>query len=155
MAFVDSSLDLGDDEARAKFPYVYNVSFAVGYVGYNCRDDVMLVQYFLTKIWERSSVPPPAGAMTVDGWMGPITDRWIRTFQSGVTMNKPSPDAMVHDGIVDRALVGRYGSISGRTYTIIALNFSFYNRYPELYYFLPTAPDLPALLAYSLTKTEP
>jgi hypothetical protein len=84
MAFVDNTIDMGSDESQAEYPFVYNVTFAVGYPGYNCRDDVYLVQYFLKKIWESSSAPQPAGEMKVDGWMGPITDRWIRRFQRGL-----------------------------------------------------------------------
>jgi len=152
MAFVDYSLEVGEVNGF-NYPFVYNVSYKVGYVGYNCRDDVLLVQYFLKKIWERSSARPPGGVMKVDGWMGPITDRWIREFQSGATMTPPTSDAMVHDGIVDRATGGASSTEAGQTWTIMGLNFSFRNRYPELYDILPLAPDLPPLLAYALAQS--
>jgi hypothetical protein len=152
MAFVDYSLEVGEVNGR-DYPYVYNVSFKVGFAGYNCRDDVMLVQYFLKKIWERSSAPRPGGTMKVDGWMGPITDRWIRKFQSGATLKPPSPDVMVHDGIVDRAIGGTDSTEYGQKWTILALNFGFRNRYPELYDILPFAPDVPALLTSALASS--
>jgi hypothetical protein len=66
MAFVDYSLDFGED--KVEYPYIYNVSYAVGYIGGNCRDDVLRVQYFLKKIWERvKGAMPPSGTMVVDG----------------------------------------------------------------------------------------
>lgn len=151
MAFVDYSLEVGEVNGL-NYPYVYNVSYKVGFAGYNCRDDVFLVQYFLKKIWERTSAPPPGGIMKVDGWMGPTTDRWIRKFQSGATITPPNPEAMVRDGIVDKAYGGTASTGYGQTWTILGLNFSFRNRYPELYAILPFAPDLPPLLAIALAS---
>jgi hypothetical protein len=149
MAFVDSSLDI----AVKKYPYIYNVSFAVGYGRYNVRDDVLLIQYFLKKIWARLERKPPIGVMEVDGLMGPTTDRWIRNFQSGGTMVTPDSTVMYQDGIVNRAVGAQEISGSEMNYTIVMLNYNFGKKYPELFYILPAAPDLPPELAYSLTKT--
>jgi hypothetical protein len=152
MAFVDSSLDI----VEKNYPYIYNVSFAVGYGRYNVRDDVLLVQYFLKKIWDkhRTKAQPPAGTMAVDGWMGPTTDRWIRNFQSGATMKIPDPSVMFQDGIVNRAVAAQSVAGSDKSYTIVMLNYNFQVKYPELYPMLPAAPDLPPELAYSLSTTS-
>ena len=149
MAFVDYSVGVGE-EGKEKFPYIYNVSFSVGFAGISCRDDVMLVQYLLKKIWERSYHPPPDGTMLVDGWMGPITDRWIRRFQKGDAFDVPEPGLMLQDGIVDSARGSTYASNTGLCWSIVYMNVRFKYTYPELYDRLPTAPDLPPLLAHSL-----
>jgi hypothetical protein len=60
---------------------------------------------------------------------------------------------MVHDGIVDRAMGGEATTIQHRTWSIAMLNAAFKKKYPELYYILPTAPDLPPLLAYALAQS--
>jgi hypothetical protein len=155
MAFVDYSLNFPPED-KVDYPWIYNVSYGIGYVGVNSRDDVMLVQYLLKKIWERvKGAMPPAGNMVVDGWMGPTTDRWIRDYQSGRVFDPPQPSLMVHDGIVDRAMGGEDTPIQHRTWTIIMLNVGFKKKYPELYYTLPAAPDLPPLLASSLAQGMP
>jgi hypothetical protein len=69
-------------------------------------------------------------------------------------MNQPEANSMVQDGIVNRALYGTQ-TPSGHDWTLIGLNASSKNRYPELYYILPTAPDLPPLLANSLAGSTP
>lgn len=155
MAFIDSSLELGE-KMNAKYPYIYNVSFAVGYGKYNVRDDVLLVQYFLKKIWDKhkTKAQPPAGVMKVDGFMGPTTHRWIKNFQSGATMKTPDPTVMYQDGIVNRAVADSLIAETERTWTIVMLNYNFEVKYPELYYILPLAPDLPPELAYSLSRTS-
>ncbi len=149
MAFVDRSLELGEE--WTDFPYIYNVTFAVGYGKVNALDDVMLVQYFLKKIWEKisASKPRPSGNLVVDGLMGPITHRWIKNFQSGGTLKEADHNWMVQDGVVDRA-VGDAVVSGRRIWTILNLNLNFKIKYPELYPILPVAPDLPPLLAASL-----
>jgi len=155
MAFVDSSLELGE-EMDTQYPYIYNVNYAVGYGKINVRDDVLLVQYFLKKIWDKHKyqATPPPGVMKVDGFMGPTTHRWIKNFQSGATMKTPDPTVMFQDGIVNRAVADTLVAGTERSYTIVMLNFNFKVKYPELYYILPIAPDLPPELAYSLTMTS-
>jgi hypothetical protein len=101
----------------------YNVTMAVGPAGTapNRRDDVLLVQYFLTNVagtldyW----VPPRTDRpLQVDGRMGSDTAAWIKSYQNSMT------DHTTRDGRIDRAL-GASGSISGKRYTILFLNHHF------------------------------
>lgn len=151
MAFIDYELEI-PQEYREEFPYIYNVSYAVGYGGcYNFPEDVFLVQYFLKKIWERAG-QPPAGSMKLDGRMGKTTDRWIRAYQRGETMDVPTTVYMGQDGRVDRAHGGIYAPRTGMGWTILCLNIDFKREYPGLFYNLITTPDLPAILAWGLVN---
>ena len=57
-------------------PPIYNVEQAVGQNSPNARGDVMLVQYLLHHLYGNA-----APDLKVDGWIGPITLRWIKQFQ--------------------------------------------------------------------------
>src|SRR5262245_38868920 len=92
------------DKTDTEFlPMFYNVTFSVGpgrdynwqdddgnwkhahRGAINRRDDVMLVQYFLKRIYQFTpGLIAPEGIMTVDGFNGPITQRWIVAFQNDV-----------------------------------------------------------------------
>jgi hypothetical protein len=119
--------------------FFYNVSLAVGPkdTAPNRRDDVLLVQYLLKGIAERSKdetlpfsngwVPPPTVTgkpFQVDGVVGRDTAVWIQSYQDAVA--KAGPSMISADGRVDRAL-GVISSISHTVYTILYLNIEFGN----------------------------
>jgi len=57
---------------------------AVGTNAPNKRDDVLLVQYFLKRIYEKpedQQLSRPSTPMVVDGYFGPTTRNWILMFQ--------------------------------------------------------------------------
>jgi hypothetical protein len=89
----------------------------------NRRDDVLLVQYILINIagkivvgpgWQVWTPPKTARPFLVDGWMGPVTAAWIKSYQN-------SHRYLFKDGRIDRAL-GISSSISHTVYTILLLN---------------------------------
>jgi hypothetical protein len=148
MAFVDTTED-------DRLPSFYNVSFSVGASATtgevrnvivwddenkqyqsvtwentseaaNHRDDVLLVQFLLKKVWQehldqtvtKLGPPPEPGSIAVDGWYGAITGRWISRFQAAMAQ---SGHNIAQDGRVDRAQ-GLSASISHTYYTICWLN---------------------------------
>lgn len=113
--------------------YFYNVEQAVGPTGVNNRSDVYLVQYLLKGIWE------PHGP-TVDGWIGPQTNAYIKAFQKQIRQQKV--DVAV-DGRVDRALSAR-SSVSKTAYTILAMNHCLRGVNPKAYELLPARVPLNA-----------
>jgi peptidoglycan hydrolase-like protein with peptidoglycan-binding domain len=117
----------------------YNVSAAVGNHCHNMAEDVMLVQLFLKKFFER--FPSPKGELKVDGVCDPVTVTWIKAFQ---TMMRNS----VHpDGIVSRARSPR-PTRAPAAYSIFWLN-KFIRLEPddnEWYLHLPLNPNVPARL---------
>ncbi len=151
MAFVDTYTVEGSDEEK-KF---YNVSMAVGLNAPNQRDDVMLVQYMLKRVYEKPVYPKftlsqQRGEMTVDGICGPVTARWIGHFQTDVRTTGAN---VLVDWRIDRALAGM-ASISGTEYTIHLLNDAFRAHYPDIYENMQGDPDVPpevrgALLLHS------
>jgi len=136
MAFRDQANPIGD---------FVNVTFAVGRNAPNYRTDVMLVQYLLLKHYNSpGSQTRPAGNMVVDGYHGPITQKWINQYQRELL----APDVpTAQDGRVDRAY-GMMGSISKTIYVIIQMNASFKHRYPPGH--LDTDPECPPLLKAEL-----
>jgi hypothetical protein len=151
MASVDS-YQVEGEEGEKRF---YNVDMAVGPNAPNRRDDVLLVQYMLKRVYERPvykklTLSPQQGTMSVDGISGPITARWIRHFQSDV---RTAGGSVVVDGRIDRALPGGAASISGTEYTIFWLNDAFRGHYPEIFNNMPVHPDVPADLKAALLRS--
>jgi peptidoglycan hydrolase-like protein with peptidoglycan-binding domain len=144
MAFIDA-----DNTGEADIPYFYNLTSAVG-GGREClKEDVMLVQYFLKKIYEHKNEikNKPYGEMVVDGKFGPITRNWILSFQIRQQANA--------DGIVDKAsnqANNRMGSISKTIYTIRLLNNGMRILYREFYRTLPYQQEVPADLRLALLQ---
>lgn len=99
------------------YPYLYNLDLGVGHSHHqpNCRDDVMLVQYLLKRIYERAQAADPplnpnagsawgSGQLTlitelkVDGHWGPQTQSAIEQFQLEL---QRSGVEVIADGCVD------------------------------------------------------
>jgi hypothetical protein len=110
---------------------MYDVTMGVGpdTDGFYQRDDIMLVQYLLKKVWEKHAndinppLPqPPNSTIAVDGIFGPITANWILQYQQAV--NAQGKTELVADGRVDR---GTFGAtpVHVDSYTIAQLNFMF------------------------------
>ncbi len=132
----------------------YNVNRAVGQGAPNRRDDVMLVQLLLKKIYARNrGLGTPPGTMVVDGYCGPITLGWIQHFQRQAKAVKQINIAT--DGIVDRFLGGRHGTISGTVYTILHLNGVIRKDDPGAWEALEDDPDCPLALGQQLLFNGP
>jgi len=119
---------------------IYNVNMAVGKNAPNRKDDVMLVQYMLKRIYEkpvyeRAALSKPQSVMVVDGFLGPITIQWITRFQ--LDARDRFGFRVVIDGRVDR-------STATTTYTIDHINNAFKGHYPEIHEKMPVHPDVPA-----------
>lgn len=144
-----------------RLKHIWNVSEAVGKGAPNEPDDVMLVQYMLTKLYEdvhRGGRLRPPGEMTVDGICGPVTQRWILAFQTDLNQDVASMVSM--DGRIDRAHglftslpggVAVPGTALGRmVYTIVVMNRVFGDDFPEYHADPRRAPDMPAELKRAL-----
>ena len=140
------------------FPFMYNVTMAVGKDSANKRDDVMLVQYCLKHIWANPTrfspalPPPPKGDMTVDGICGPTTRRWIVEFQIHSIRRG---HAVAVDGIVDSLKDSTISSISQTTYTIALLNSALKQARPDLFQNIALDPEAPAELKLALGLVLP
>jgi hypothetical protein len=131
----------------------FNVSRSVGKGGSNDRGDLMLVQLLLKKYYAKigsvlPEIKPPPGKMVVDGMYGPTTATWIVRFQ--LLQNPKWTRGIACDGLVDRAKDPWFGSISGTTYTILALNHRLRQLDPQGYERLASDPECPTLLAGEL-----
>lgn len=152
------------------YPHIYNVDMAVGvakstYVNPNShtvvyskpqpnkRDDVMLVQYFLKRIYQECDrVMPPlpdtggASKLKVDGLHGPKTQKAIETFQLELRRRGTN---IATDGCVDSEK-GEVSSISKTQYTITWLNKYFGSLHPDLIINVSADPECPAELKQKL-----
>jgi hypothetical protein len=133
----------------ADFPFAFNVDRGVGpgLGGSYRRDDIMLVQYLLKKVWEQNFFvaadppldrPPAPGSIKPDGIYGPITQRWILEYQK---MMKKRANIRV-DGRVDRK-VGRETPIFHAFFTIAFLNRQFHDAAPDTFLNFIDDPDCP------------
>ena len=108
----------GDSQAAAWF---YNISATVGLGRANNRVDVKLVQYLLMRLFDRwKAIRPPGPAISVDGFCGPITARYITQFQRRVW---PS----IADGVVNRAY-----KPNNTSRTIVGLNLVYNAQFGDL-----------------------
>jgi len=131
---------------------IYNVTMAVGsQYAPNKRDDVLLVQFFLKKIYEHRDSPyvlPEAGSMVVDGLCGPTTKAWIRHFQTAGRFNNRKGWV---DGRIDRAQGSGIATVQKAIYWISFLNNDFAVLYGlTIYDNLWMIPDMPPELTGSL-----
>ncbi|MGH9947711.1 MAG: peptidoglycan-binding domain-containing protein [Pyrinomonadaceae bacterium] len=150
------------------YPHVYNVAMTVGIrqggdawgnyeAAYysNRRDDVMLVQYLLKRVYQRGAVADPpldqsngACELKVDGYYGPKTQKAITSYQFEMKKNGRS---IATDGCVDpEGPQGSTSTISQTGYTISWLNKYFYLLYPELFPNIALDPECPAELKMSV-----
>ena len=155
MPFVAPFFANGGATAMTKF---YNVTDAVGAGTPNRKLDVMLVQYFLKRIYEHPEYAPamPQGKMVVDGVCGPITKNWILKFQ--LDANEEFGGVAL-DRRVDRARGGaagqKKGTISGTFYTVLFMNDAFNDRYPQEFNNPQAMKDAPAELRLALQSSTP
>ncbi|MBS0428105.1 MAG: peptidoglycan-binding protein [Proteobacteria bacterium] len=147
-------------QSSQPFP-AYNVDWAVGRIGSNARDDVMLVQallrifyYELMGFTDVGFEPPPNATdpIAVDGRIGPITQSHIVHFQSQIAA-KGSPTTQ--DGIFDPFRgPGQLSTITHSRYSLDALNSGcnhFCNKQGiDNYRNLPNRQDVPAALRAAL-----
>jgi hypothetical protein len=150
------------------YPFIYNVDMAVGVFKQaydfgtpdgplvtqeeqpNKRDDVMLVQYLLKRVYQAGEMASPQlkggkadpASLEVDGYCGPKTRSAIEHFQLEMMFNGRN---IATDGCVDpeRGLVS---SITETGYTITWLNKYFWILYPALAPNLAIDYECPALL---------
>lgn len=130
----------------------------------NKRDDVMLVQYLLKRVYQRGqAAQPPLNAggvgdphapiteLKVDGLCGPKTQGAINHFQMEMKKNGRS---IATDGCVDPEHGNSAtSSISKTGYTISWLNKYFWILYPEVAPNIYSDPECPPELKMSLTHT--
>ena len=145
MAFVDE--DSENATVNARF---YNVTKAVGYGCPNEKEDAMMVQFFLKRIYMHKEMKPlaPKGNMTVDGKVGPVTRNWILKFQLDM---RNGGHACLADGVMDKAGNPENGdnyvaSMSHTKYAIRLLNNGLRQLDSVLYKTLPVNPEVPAEL---------
>jgi len=144
----------GEDPAGEGHP-IYNVAMAVGsQYAPNVWDDVLLVQFFLKKIYEHPESPyvsPEAGSMKVDGLCGPKTKAWIRHFQTAGKFNNRKGWV---DGRIDRSQGSGVATIQKAIYWISFLNNDFAVLYGlQVYDNLWMIPDMPPALNGTLSRT--
>ena len=118
-------------EVEGPLARFYTVDYSVGSGGLNHAEDVMLVQFFLYRIYGHpfSDYQRPTGdEMAIDGSCGPITRKWILGFQR---------DAAARDGLAVGAIKtdGRvdpvpHGNGPFNTRTISMLNYVHAEYYP-------------------------
>ena len=143
MAYIDE-----DSEDSEKYADFYNVSYAVGMGCPNWTEDVMMVQFFLQRIYLDEEWKPltPRGVMKVDGLCGAITRHWIAKFQADAR----NDGHHIHvDGIVDNAsnpANNQQTSITKTHYTVRSMNNFLRNTNKPLYSTLPFNQEVPPLL---------
>ena len=141
MAFVDT------DSEHPDVPTFYNINSAVGFGCPNIEEDVKVVQFFLQRFFTLRPFAgeKPAGSMSVDGKVGPITRTWIHKFQAVCRRSKQN---VLVDGIIDKAgnpenPNNLTSSISRTENTIRALNAVLRHEDKEVYKTLTTNPVVP------------
>jgi hypothetical protein len=145
MAFVDD--DSEDPTGNARF---YNVTKSVGFGCPNEREDTLMVQFFLKRIYQTSAMKQftPKGNLTVDGKVGPVTRNWILKFQLDM---RNGGHYCLADGKMDKAgnsenSDNHIASMSKTIYTIRLLNNGLRHLDSDVYKTLPTNPEVPAEL---------
>ena len=154
------------------YPHLYNVTMTVGsrkafsqtatgssYTSSyepNKRDDVMLVQYLLKRVYQQGqNANPPLNQsngtmdLKIDGSYGPKTQKAIEQFQLEMRRNGRS---IATDGCVDSELGdSATSSISKTGYTISWLNKYFWILYPWLAPVITIDPECPPELKQSIS----
>lgn len=140
MAFIDTDLE----DPTGNFPF-YNVTKAVGKDCPNEKEDVLLVQFFLKRIYMSSMMKAqtPNGSLVVNGKCDEVTCNWILKFQ--IDMKNGGLDCYP-DGVVSKAgnLKSNWNTSVGETnYTIRLLNNGLRTLDPVLYQSLAVSPEVP------------
>ena len=142
------------------FPF-YNVEKAVGSFAPNQMDDVMLVQFMISRIASTTATPPvpkPATPLTVDGMFTPAVSDWISWFQK--VNNAFGSSSLATDGRIDPARGEDNsgplkGSISQKQYTITALNYTYRRRFKASHDSLEADLSAPGALRQKLASNDP
>lgn len=121
----------------------------------NKRDDVMLVQYLLKRVYQQGhNVQPPlnqtngAAQLKIDGWYGPKTQSAIEHFQIELRRNGRN---IATDGCIDPERGDTTtASISRTDYTISWLNKYFWLLYPALAPNIASDPECPRELKLAI-----
>lgn len=144
MAYIDTTND-------PKLPTFYNVTQSVGQGCPNMNEDVMMVQFFLERIYAAGKMgTTPKGKMKIDGVFGPITRNWVLKFQLDCLNAGKN---VYPDAIVDSAKTGTMdSSITQTRYTIIYLNGYLMVDDPILYSSLPVNPNVPPKLRLAFAQ---
>jgi hypothetical protein len=130
----------------------YNVNFAVGTKSPNKRDDVLLVQWLLHRVYADHPFfsAPDGDDIAIDGFIGEQTVKWITAFQTDVRrLGQPCAG----DGRVDSARKSA-GSISKAPYTILWLNSALRSANPTVFEDPGSDPDLPPELMAALQAND-
>jgi len=100
----------------------------------NQPDDVKLVQYLLKAFYDFQLLHVrPKGEMKIDGFCGPVTNRWILQFQRDCNLAS-GEQVLLMDNRVDKVLnKNLIGSISGKMYTLAMLNINVKYYSPEVW----------------------
>ena len=116
----------------------YNLDKPVGRGKSNIRDDVTLVQFFLTNIRRHpelllGGLKAPNSDLRITGVFDNATHDWIVAFQTAVKGGF-QPHMLV-DGIVDpaRGYTSQQTTITHSTYSIVLLNNAYETRNQELF----------------------
>lgn len=130
----------------------YNTNYAVGIPAPNKRDDVLLVQWMLHRVFtdHPAFVPPENDGLAIDGWIGPHTIKWIKAFQATVRRSG-RPCAL--DGRVDSARTAT-GAVSKTPYTILWLNVHLQLANPDAFADPSSDPDCPPELLSALATND-
>jgi hypothetical protein len=130
----------------------YNVNYAVGKNAPNKRDDVLLVQWMLHRVYidHPQFFSPDGGDLDIDGWIGPKTIKWITAFQHD--MRRLGQRCAV-DGRVDSARKSM-GAVSKAPYTILWMNGHMQIANPEVFENPSSDPDCPTELLSALATND-
>ena len=142
----------------------YHIDRAVGRIGSNTREDVMLVQalfkiFYYELLGFNHDLDPPPGqteVIVVDGYYGPITQKHITHFQAqAIALGQK----VLPDGIFDPFRApGASSTLSKSRYALDLLNNGCANCCKEQgidnYTNLPNRADMPLLLRSALKKVK-
>jgi len=110
---------------------IYSVGQSVGLGGANVRDDVLLVQFFLSVLRQQDArgnsgfLPPGDPPLIIDGAFGQKTANAIRFFQEESNRRAGRIKA---DQRIDPLKGGLLGSLTGSLLSMALLNFEYLNR---------------------------
>lgn len=130
----------------------YNVNYAVGNKSPNKRDDVLLVQWMLHRVYIDNPLffAPDGGDIAIDGWIGKQTINWITAFQKDIR-RLGNPCAV--DGRVDSARKSE-GAVSKAPYTMLWLNGALLQANPTVFSDPSSDPDMPTELLSALSSND-
>jgi len=112
---------------------------------------VLLVQWLLHRIHKDNKTrpwAPPSADIAIDGWLGPQTVAWVKSYQKSLHDRGISCHV---DGRVDRCPEYQpEATITKTTYTIVWMNVWLKNDNPLVYQSVTNDPDCPKKLQTAL-----